>query len=117
MRIIGQKGVSNVDLPYERVGVFVNNTDIIAFSLDAADKNSWILAMYSTEEKADLAMELLTDAYGAYELHKTMSGQERTFFNLTASNIQQEIISGVFRFPADDEIKELEQSGARGESE
>lgn len=71
MRIISQNGT--IDLPYESVGVSINNineTDIIAYpAVEYTGKNGyWILATYSTNEKAKKAVELLRDAYIGSEM-------------------------------------------------
>lgn len=93
MRIISQNG--KVDLPYEQVGVQINNLnkkDIIAYPMHVAGESHWTLAKYSTEEKAVKAMEMLRTKYGNY---KQVKSSEYYF----AFNYPK-----VFRFPQDSEV-------------
>lgn len=74
MRIISQNG--KVDLPYEQVGVQINNLnkkDIIAYPMHVAGESHWTLAKYSTEEKAVKAMEMLRTEYGRHFFWKGRS--------------------------------------------
>jgi hypothetical protein len=67
MRIISQNG--KVDLPYECLGVeidAINDTKIIAYTVNSDDDTIWKLAEYSTKEKAEKAMEELRTEYGSY---------------------------------------------------
>lgn len=66
MRVISQDGM--VDLPYENIGISINHhstTDIIAYPACnySSDSEFWIMALYSTEAKAQKAMEMLRAAY------------------------------------------------------
>lgn len=93
MRIISQNG--KVDLPYEQVGVQINNLnkkDIIAYPMHVAGESHWTLAKYSTEEKAVKAMEMLRTEYGSY---RTVEG------NMFYSAFDY---PKVFRFPHDSEV-------------
>lgn len=94
MRIISQNG--KVDLPYEQVGVQINNLnkkDIIAYPMHVAGESHWTLAKYSTEEKAVKAMEMLRTGYSDYQQAKSRDGYSFAF------NYPK-----VFRFPPDSEV-------------
>ena len=93
MRIISQNG--KVDLPYEQVGVQINNLnkkDIIAYPMHVAGESHWTLAKYSTEEKAVKAMEMLRTEYENYKQAK--SSEYYFAFNYPK----------VFRFPQDSNV-------------
>lgn len=84
MRLIRQDG--RADVPYEHVAVCLHHADsrvIVAFSPSDNHRNFLQLAVYSTEEKAMKAMEMLQE---------TVSGN---FCLLTT----------IFQFPKDEEIE------------
>lgn len=73
MRIISQDGM--VNLPYENIGISINlhnKTDIIAYPICncGSDSGFWIMALYSTEAKAQKAMEILQNTYYEHESEK-----------------------------------------------
>ena len=84
MRIVSQKDmIEIIDLPYERIGISQLHEDpscIIGYDIAASDDNYFYLAKYSTQEKAEKAMQKLHNYY-----------QERS-------------VGVVFRFPQEDEI-------------
>lgn len=88
MRIISQDGA--IDVPYEHVAVIRLNKKIYFFNSNLIT-DSQALAEYSTEEKAEKAMEALRLTY-----------KGNTFG--IANGISREILCKVFRFPQDDEV-------------
>lgn len=86
MRILSQDGM--IDVPYEQVGVSINHknkTDIVAYPAgNYVCGSHWIMAEYSSTQKAQNAMEML---------HKEWE------------NFGE---SGLFRFPQDDEVEDWE---------
>lgn len=57
MRVISQDG--NFDLPYENLAIFIEYENIVA----RFENERYLLARYSTEEKAVKAMEMLRETY------------------------------------------------------
>lgn len=93
MRIISQDG--KIDLPYEQIVVATSNTDrtrIVAFPVNVSEDACWRFAKYSTEEKAEKAMEMLRTEYGNYKQAK--SSEYYFAFNYPK----------VFRFPQDSDV-------------
>lgn len=88
MRIISQDGTT--DVPYEHVAVIRLNKKIYFFNSNLIT-DSQALAEYSTEEKAEAAMEALRCTY-----------KGNTFGVLNGSS--REILCKVFRFPQDNEV-------------
>lgn len=74
MRILNQKSAPVViDLPYSKVVVSQNMlrpNEVIAASPLGSDDDIYTLAIYSSENKARNAIELLHDAYGDVIRHK-----------------------------------------------
>lgn len=117
MRVISQYGT--LDLPYERI-VFslVNNLDgcSVMASSEAISIGA-IVARYSTEEKAEKAMDLLHETYVG-KMFLTVN--ENVDFDNTAKELLKNATilctpnvdvrpigdsrNVVFRFPADDEV-------------
>lgn len=90
MRIISQDG--RFDLPYELVAISthaINRGQVIAKPLTNADRLFCVMGEYSTEEKAEKAMEELRTEYGNYKQAK--SSEYYFAFNYPK----------VFRFPKD----------------
>lgn len=90
MRIISQDG--RFDLPYELVAISthaINRGQVIAKQLTNADRLFCVMGEYSTEEKAEKAMEELRTEYGNYKQAK--SSEYYFAFNYPK----------VFRFPKD----------------
>lgn len=90
MRIISQNG--EVDFPYELVAISthaINRGQVIAKPLTNADRLFCVMGEYSTEEKAEKAMEELRTEYGNYKQAK--SSEYYFAFNYPK----------VFRFPKD----------------
>lgn len=94
MRIISQNG--KVDMPYKKIALYLSCEQIVA----KHEGIKYLLATYSTEEKAIKAMEMCREEYlsiieldGGYD---TVSG----------CYVQPNywVLPKVFRFPADDEI-------------
>ena len=113
MRIISQNGL--LDMPYELIGIspYSGNmaTIVGTFPGNALGKGDrvYILAEYSTEEKAIKAMEMCRENYAQSELNKNMIQKVAD----TLSKISVSVIDDVrkqlaekylFQFPADDEI-------------
>ena len=96
MRIISQNGMPVIiDLPYERIGISQSYKEpnyIIGFDTLANDDDCFYLAKYSTQKKAEKAMQMLRDNY-AYNW-KLEHGLQ-TYYG-------DEPI--VFRFPNEDEL-------------
>lgn len=121
MRIISQKGMPVIiDLPYDRIGISQSYKEpnyIIGFDTLASDDDCFYLAKYSTQEKAEKAMQMLHEAYtGAPFIMKNVEVPEgfaeqlknmRSGF-ITAldreDNVRIEPMNIVFRFPSEDEI-------------
>lgn len=60
MRVISQNG--EIDFPYERIAVYCHDNQVVC-RMFADQKNCNVLGAYSTEEKAQKAMEMLRDTY------------------------------------------------------
>lgn len=113
MRIISQSGL--LDAPYELLAIstYSKNMATIVGTFPGNDIGKgdrvYILAEYSTEEKAIKAMEMCREQYAQSQLNKDMIQKVAD----TLSKISVSVIDDVrkqlaekylFQFPADDEI-------------
>ena len=113
MRVISQSGL--LDVPYELLAIspYSKNMATIVGTFPGNDLGKgdrvYILAEYSTEEKAIKAMEMCREQYAQSELNKDMIQKVAD----TLSKISVSVIDDVrkqlaekylFQFPADDEI-------------
>ena len=80
MRLISQNG--KFDVPYE-IAALSRTGNIIRVYVPIAGEKGTVMATYSTEEKAEKAMEMLCSAYHDAVTHDNVSA---------------------FRFPKDDEV-------------
>lgn len=84
MRVISQKGMPVItDIPYEKVAVSQSMTEpnkIVAWDVAAGENNIIFMAQYSTQDKAEKAMQMLHNCY------------------------QGALPNTIFRFPREDEI-------------
>ena len=120
MRIISQNGMPVIiDLPYERIGISQSYKEpnyIIGFDTLANDDDYFYLAKYSTQEKAEKAMQKLHECYTGFLLMQNVSlpeiGAEQLKNMITGficinnreDNVKIEPMHTVFRFPAEDEL-------------
>lgn len=103
MRVISQDGT--IDMPYEEVIIQRFNSRIYFLNKNLIGveplTNDMQIAEYSTEEKAKKAMEELRYAYMCHSLVK-MGGQT------PSDGIDEKLtmgLSGVFQFPAEEELE------------
>ena len=95
MRIISQDGF--IDLPYENIGVSINindNTEILAYLTNGYDRGFWRMAKYSTELKAQKAMDMLRNGYLDFMVEATQDGNGFCFNQ-----------PKVFLFPSDEDVE------------
>lgn len=112
MRVISQNGC---DYPYESIAISYDDGIIYARPISNMDKQDF-LAQYSTQEKAEKAMQKLHECYAGVLLMQNVSlpGDEaEQLKNMTAGficvnsredNVRIEPMHMVFRFPQEDEI-------------
>ena len=113
MRIIDQNGC---DYPYESIAISYGDGIIYARPISNMDKR-YLIAQYSTQEKAEKAMQLLHEAYtGAPFIMKNVEvpvGFAEQLKNMRSGfisvvdhgdNVRIEPMNIVFRFPQEDEI-------------
>ena len=122
MRVISQDGT--IDIPYELSAVTIGHkVDLSKFNINIRskllDERQCIVAIYSTEEKAKKAMEMLRDAYiGMPIVMQNVDVSEdvmKKFERLKKCGIvvQTEnqpskiecISNAIFQFPADEELE------------
>lgn len=104
MRIISQDGTT--DVPYEHVAVIRLNKKIYFFNSNLVT-DSQALAEYSTEEKAEKAMEMLRDHYDGVTFFKTIINTEKgaSFVRGLSKTDFDKITQNFFQFPKDDEAE------------
>lgn len=113
MRIIDQNGC---DYPYESIAISYGDGIIYARPISNMDKR-YLIAQYSTREKAEKAMQMLHEAYaGAPFIMKNVEvpeGFAEQLKNMKSGfitvvdhgdNVRIEPMNIVFRFPQEDEI-------------
>ena len=114
MRIISQGG--HADLPYEEIALCMACEDIIARHND----KEYLMARYSTMEKAQKAMEMLLTAYtGKFvtnadvpddfneQLKELMKGGFGTVIvnDRYDSRVEFNNLNGYFQFPQDEDVE------------
>ena len=113
MRIIDQNGC---DYPYESIAISYGDGIIYARPISNMDKR-YLIAQYSTQDKAEKAMQMLHEAYtGAPFAMKNVEvpeGFDEQLKNVRSEfitvvdhgdNVRIEPINIVFQFPAEDEL-------------
>ena len=113
MRIIGQNGC---DYPYESIVISHGDGIIYGRSISNMDKR-YLIAQYSTQDKAEKAMQMLHEAYtGAPLIIKNIEVPDDFAEKLKdlrngiitiidrEDNVKIEPMNIVFRFPQEDEI-------------
>ena len=113
MRIIDQNGC---DYPYESIAISYGDGIIYARPISNMDKR-YLIAQYSTQEKAEKAMQMLHEAYtGAPFIMKNvevpvgfadqLKNMRSGFITVVdhGDNVRIEPMNIVFRFPQEDEI-------------
>ena len=122
MRIISQDGT--IDIPYELSAVTIGHkVDLSEFNINIRskllDERPCIVAIYSTEEKAKKAMEMLREAYtGMPIVMQNVDVSEdvsREFERLKKCGIMVQtenqpskiecISNAIFQFPTDEELE------------
>ena len=108
MRVISQNGM--IDVPYERFIISVNmqeQSEIIAWTGNhISDDECIVMASYSSEEKAEKAMDMLKEKYENNEFYHHMSTTDifKETMVLLSNEKFKESTSEYFQFPQDDEI-------------
>ena len=113
MRIISQNGC---DYPYESIAISYGDGIIYARPISNMDKR-YLIAQYSTQDKAEKAMQMLHEAYtGAPFIMKNVEvpvGFAEQLKNMRSGfitvvdhgdNVRIEPMNIVFRFPSEDDI-------------
>ena len=113
MRIIDQNGC---DYPYESIAISYGDGIIYARPISNMDKR-YLIAQYSTQDKAEKAMQMLHEAYtGALFIMKNvevpvgfadqLKNMRSGFITVVdhGDNVRIETMNIVFRFPQEDEI-------------
>ena len=112
MRIIDQNGC---DYPYESIAISYGDGIIYARPISNMDKR-YFIAQYSTQEKAEKAMQKLHECYTGVILLQNvgfpddaaeqLKSMKNGFIcvNNQADNVRIEPLHTVFRFPQEDEI-------------
>lgn len=113
MRVISQNGC---DYPYESIAISYGDGIIYARPISNMDKR-YLIAQYSTQDKAEKAMQMLHEAYtGAPFIMKNVEvpvGFAEQLRNMRSGfitavdhgdNVRIEPMNIVFRFPKEDEI-------------
>lgn len=113
MRVISQNGC---DYPYESIAISHGDGIIYARPISNMDKR-YLIAQYSTQDKAEKAMQMLHEAYtGAPFIMKNVEvpvGFAEQLKNMRSGfitvvdhgdNVRIEPMNIVFRFPQEDEI-------------
>lgn len=97
MRIISQNGM--IDIPYEMTAIHAGET-FIRMNMTGDTGKGTVMATYSTQEKAERAMEMLHDKYesrmeldGGYDVLHDCYVQPNFW-----------VLPKVFRFPQEDEL-------------
>ena len=115
MRIISQDGM--VDFPYENIAISTghrgDNKEFYIFAnfVNCAEQKPQILARYSTEKKAEKAMEMLREQYSRIEIIKALASgtcehmEESLKLEEFKDILKKYINMEVFWFPQDDEIE------------
>ena len=113
VRVISQGG--HADLPYEEIAICMASEDIIARHND----KEYLMARYSTMEKAEKAMEMLRTAYtGRFvtnadisddfneQLKELMKGGFGTVIvkDTNDSRVEFDNLNGYFQFPKDEDV-------------
>lgn len=113
MRIISQSGL--LDVPYELLAISPYSKNMATIvgtfpgnNLGKGDR-VYILAEYSSEEKAMKAMEMCREQYSQCEFNKlvipkTDENLAKVSISLTGNAVNQIAEKYVFQFPADEEI-------------
>lgn len=113
MRVISQNGC---DYPYESIAISYGDGIIYARPISNMDKR-YLIAQYSTQEKAEKAMQMLHEAYtGALFIMKNVEvpvGFAEQLKNMRSGfitiadhgdNVRVEPMNIVFRFPKENEL-------------
>ena len=94
MRILSQDGM--IDIPYEQSIISIdyrNRTNIISRGSNCCEHRPYLIAKYSTEAKAQRAMEMLRNEYHGYKV-------EEVYHEGT------EYFHPIFQFPTDEELED-----------
>ena len=117
MRLISQDGT--IDVPYDNTIIYRNDEYIICV-FGCTDKER-VLARYSTEEKAQKAMEMLRTAYAGKfvtnaditddfneRLKELMKGGFGTVLVKETNDCRVDFnnLNGYFQFPADEDVED-----------
>lgn len=114
MRILSQKGQNYFDLPYEKCITWLRGS-IVKASPIGEPESDYTLAIYSAEEKALKAMEMLHEAYTGVILMQNVEMSDEDKDQLQNSrgiisvisaedNVKIEPLNIVWRFPQEDEL-------------
>lgn len=103
MRIISQDGA--IDIPYERFIISVNmqnQGEIIAWTgNNMSDDECIVMAIYSSREKAEKAMEMLREEYGKHFFGQGGAMATANFYVPPFAFIPPK----VFQFPKDEDVE------------
>lgn len=101
MRIVSQNGI--YDLPYDKCFVWIHNEEIFLQPIGEPDSD-YILASYSTPEKAEQAIQLLHQVYVVHENFKKMDA-ELQLQMLGCANAETRLkYGGIFQFPKEEDL-------------
>ena len=105
MRVISQDGT--IDMPYEMSIVWCEDSGAVLLQPIGETGEYQTFAKYSTEEKANKAMEMLSIAYENNEFYHHISNSEHftEFVKALGEEMSKKATSEYFQFPTDEELE------------
>ena len=109
MRLISQDGT--IDIPYEQVVIqrYKEKIYFLNKNLTGVEQlvNDMEMASYSTEEKAQKAMDMLRDAYNNYDfcINLTTENILRSYANSRSKEEFVKYAYPYFQFPKDEDVE------------
>lgn len=101
MRIISQNRI--YDLPYDKCFVWLNKNNVMASPIGEPDSD-YAMAIYSTPQKAEKAMQLLHEAYIVNENFKKIGAELQLQMLGSVEEETRLRYGGVFQFPKEEEL-------------
>ena len=104
MRVISQDG--KFDIPYDEIVVEIFDKCVVGRLKEYIGRDI-ILGSYSTEAKAQKAMEMLHDSYNNFDWIKTtgFSDELKSVCKHITKEDFKELTSPYFRFPKDEDVE------------